>query len=90
MANSASKQAEIDGRLTMGSDAKIRAAEVIDSFKALLDSEVRNAIGDEHFHALHGMIREAIAEQSEAILERVDQNLAQIRSDMVERRPLEL
>ena len=74
----------------MGGDAKILAVEVIDSFKALLDDEAQNAIGENNFHLLQGMIREAIAEQSEAILKRLDQDLGQIRSEMVERRPLEL
>jgi hypothetical protein len=36
------------------------------------------------------MVREAIAEHSDAIVERLEQDLKQIRSEMVERRPLEL
>jgi len=74
----------------MSGDAKVLADEVIDSFKALLYGEVQDAIGDNNFHLLQGMIREAIAEQSDAILKRLDQDLGQIRSEMVERRPLEL
>jgi hypothetical protein len=48
------------------------------------------AIGEHHFHALHGMVREAVAKQSEAILERLEQNLEQLKSEMIERRALEL
>ena len=74
----------------MSSDPKAHANEVIESFKGLLDGDVREAIGEHHFHALHGMVREAIAKQSEAILERLEQNLEQLKSEMVERRSLEL
>ncbi len=74
----------------MSSNPKALASGVVDAFQALLDSNVREAIGENHFHELHGMIREAIAEQSEAMLERLELNMSQIRSEMVERRPLEL
>ena len=74
----------------MSSDPKAFANEVIESFKGLLDDDARVAIGEHHFHALHGMVREAIAKQSEAILERLEQNLEQLKSEMVERRSLEL
>ena len=66
------------------------ADKVVSSFQNLLDSNAREAVGDSNFHALHVMTREAIAEQSEAILERLQQNLKQIESEMVERTPLEL
>ena len=74
----------------MSSNPKALASGVVEAFQALLDSNVREAIGENHFLALHGMIREAIAEQSEAMLEQLELNLRQIRSEMVERRPLEL
>ncbi|MDH3634445.1 MAG: hypothetical protein OES20_07040 [Gammaproteobacteria bacterium] len=74
----------------MGSDSKALASEVVGAFQALLESDAREVIGEDHFKALHGMIREAIAEQSEAIIERLERNLSQIKSEMVERRPLEL
>jgi len=38
----------------------------------LLDGDVREAIGEYHLHALHGMVRKAIAKQSEVILERLE------------------
>jgi len=63
---------------------------VVSSFQNLLDSNGSEAVGDSNFHGLHVMTREAIAEQSEAILERLQQNLKQIESEMVERTPLEL
>ena len=74
----------------MTSDPKRIAREVTESFKSLLDSELQDAVGEHQFQALQGMIREAIAEHSDAIVERLEQDLKQIRTDMVERRPLEL
>ena len=80
-------QAEGD---TMSSDPKALANEVVESFKELLDSDLRAAIGEHHYHALHGMVTEAIAKQSEMILELLEQNLEQLKSKMIERHPLEL
>ncbi len=74
----------------MASDPKLLAGEVVESFKSLLDTEVRDAIGEHQFHALEGMVRDAIAEHSDAIVDRLEQDLKTIRSEMVERRPLEL
>jgi len=74
----------------MESDPKILASEVIESFKSLLDNEARDALGERQFRALEGMVREAIAEHSDAIVDRLEQDLKTIRSEMVERRPLEL
>ena len=74
----------------MTSDPKRIAREVTESFKSLLDSELHETVGEHQFQALQGMIREAIAEHSEAIVERLEQDLKQIRTEMVERRPLEL
>ena len=74
----------------MTSDPKRLALDVAESVKSLLGSEVRDAIGENQFQALQGMVREAIAEHSDAIVERLEQDLTQIRSEMVDRRPLEL
>ena len=74
----------------MANDPEAIAREVVESFQALLDGEVKNAIGEHSFNALQGMVREAIAEQSEAIFERMEENLKRLKADMVERRPLEL
>jgi len=74
----------------MSVESKALADKVVSSFQDLLDSNAREAVGDSNFHALHVMIREAIAEQSEALLDRLQQNLKQIESEMVERTPLEL
>jgi len=74
----------------MTSDPKRLASEVIESFKSLLDTEARDAVGEHQFHALEGILREAIAEHSEAIVDRLEQDLKTIRSEMVARRPLEL
>lgn len=74
----------------MSGDPKALASDVIDAFQALLDIDVQEAIGENHFRALHGMIREAIAENSETLLEQLELKLSQIRSEMVERRSLEL
>ncbi len=74
----------------MSVESRALADKVVDSFQALLDSNTRAAVGDGNFHALQGMVREALAEQSEAILERLEQNLKQVKAEMVERLPLEL
>lgn len=74
----------------MSTDPKTIAESVVDAFRERLEPELRDRIDDHHFTALHGMVREAIAEHAEAIVERLDQDLKQVKSDMVERRPLEL
>jgi hypothetical protein len=74
----------------MSSDPQALAKEVVESFKELLDSDLREAIGEPHFHALHSMVTEAIAKQSEMILELLEQNLEQLKSRLIERHPLEL
>jgi hypothetical protein len=74
----------------MGSDAQELASEVVESFKGLLNGDVREAVGEYHFQALQGMVGQAIAQQSEMILERLEQNLQQLKSEVVERNPLEL
>jgi hypothetical protein len=74
----------------MSVESKALADKVVSSFQELLDSNAREAVGDSNFHALQGMVREALAEQSEAILERLEQNLKQVKAEMVERLPLEL
>lgn len=74
----------------MSNDPQALANVVVESFKELLDSDLRLAIGEHHFQALHGMVVEAIAKQSEEILGLLEQNLEQLKSRMTERRPLEL
>ena len=74
----------------MSSDAKAIAKSVVDAFRERLEPELRDRIDEHDFQALQGMVREAIAEHAEAIIERLDQDLKQAKSDMVERRPLEL
>ena len=74
----------------MSDDPKSRANDVVESFRAKLDNELCDAIGEHHFNALRGMVREALAEQSEAIIERLQQDLKKLRSEMVERRALEI
>ena len=74
----------------MSNDPQELANEVVESFRELLDGDLREAIGEHHFQALHGMVIEAIAKQSEVILELMQQNLEQLKSRMIERRPLEL
>lgn len=74
----------------MSNDPQALANEVVESFKELLDGDLREAIGEQHFHALHDMVVEAIAKQSEVILELLEQNLGQLKSKMIARHPLEL
>lgn len=74
----------------MSTDPKTIAESVVDAFRERLGPELRDGIDEQHFTALHGMVREAIAEYAEAVVDRFDQDLNQVKSDMVERRPLEL
>jgi len=74
----------------MSVESKALADKVVSSFQNLLDGNAREAVGDSNFHALHVMIRAAISEQSEALLDRLQQNLKQIESEIVDRTPLEL
>ena len=74
----------------MSVESKALADKVVSSFQDLLDSNAREAVGESNFQALQVMIREAIAEQSEALLDRLQLNLKQIESEIVERTPLEL
>ena len=74
----------------MSVESKMRADGVIASFRALLDGNTLEALGEGNLHALHGMIEEALMEQSGAILDRLRRDLRQIEAEMVERAPLEL
>ncbi len=74
----------------MSVESRELADKVVDSFQSLLNGDARAAVGDGNFHALQGMVREALAEQSDAIIERLEQDLKQVKAEMVERLPLEL
>ena len=74
----------------MDGESKNRADDVVESFKVQLDGDAIAAIGEHQFHALRDMIRGALAEQSEAIIERLQRELEEIRSELIERRALEI
>ena len=74
----------------MSEDSKQRANQVVASFRAQLGDELCETIGEHRFHALQGMIREALAEQSESIIASLEQELKELRSELVERRSLEI
>ena len=74
----------------MSAESKALADRVVSSFQDLLDSHAREAVGDSNFLALQVMVREALAEQSEALLDRLQQHLKQIESEIAHRTPLEL
>ena len=74
----------------MNANSKALADKVVDSFEDLLDSDTRAAIGDSNLNALRNMIIEVIAERSKTIIERLEQDLKQLESDLVERVPREL
>ena len=74
----------------MSTNPKVIAESVVEAFKQRIGPQLSDSIGEHHFQALHGMVREAIAEHAEAIVDRLDHDLKQAKSDMVERRPLEL
>lgn len=65
------------------------ANHVVQSFQALLDSEVRESIGDQHFEALKGIVCEAFAEHTETILNRVEDITRQLRTE-IEKQSIEL
>jgi hypothetical protein len=74
----------------MAVDSKLLADRVVASFRELLDSDARAALGEADLRALNGMVRAALAEQSAAIIERLLQDLRQIEAEMVEKPPREL
>ena len=65
------------------------ANHVIHSFQALLDFDLRESIGNQHFEALKGIVSEALAEHSETILERVEAITRQLRTE-IEKHSIEL
>ena len=65
------------------------AIHVIQLFQALLGSDVRESIGDQHFEALEDIVSEALAEYSESILGRVEAITKQLRSE-IEKHSIEL
>ena len=66
------------------------ADRVVESFREQLGAGLSGTIDETHFHALQAMVREALADYAEAVIERVDQDLKKAKSDLVERRQLEL
>jgi len=74
----------------MSVDSKQRANQVVQSFRAQLGDELCETLGEHCFHALQGMVREALAEQTESIIARLEQDLKELRSELVERRALEI
>ena len=74
----------------MSDDPKLRANHVVESFKAQLGDELCEKLGEHCFHALQGMVREALAEQTESIIARLEQDLKELRAELVERRALEI
>ena len=73
----------------MGKDQKKLAGRVVETFRSQLDSDMNAAIGEHNFDALNSLVREAIAEHTETIIEQLEDVLKQIKAD-TERRPLEL
>ncbi len=74
----------------MDGKSKKRADDVVEAFKARLGGDAIAAVGEHQFHALRDMVREALAEQSEVIVERLQRELEEIRSELIERRALEI
>lgn len=73
----------------MGNEQKDTANHVVEKFQELLDSDMNAAIGEHNFEALNSLVREAIAEHTESLIEKFDDVLKQIKAE-TERRPLEL
>jgi len=74
----------------MSDDPKLRANQVVESFRAQLGDDLCQTLGEHSFQALQGMVREALAEQTESIIVRLEQDLKELRSELVERRALEI
>lgn len=74
----------------MSIDPKLRANQVVESFRAQLGDELCETLGEHCFQALQGMVREALAEQTESIISRLEQDLKELRAELVERRALEI
>ena len=73
----------------MSNENQAIANQVIEAFQSLLESDVRNAIGDKNFKVLNKIVLEALSEHSEIILERFDSVIKQLRAE-VERPSMEL
>ena len=65
------------------------ANQVVQSFQALLDRDVRESIGEQHFEALKSIVNEALAAHSETILDRGEAITRQLRTE-IEKHPIEL
>ena len=74
----------------MNANSNELADRVVNSFQDLLDSNMREAIGDSNLNALRSMISEVITERSKTIFGRLQENLEQVESEMLERIPMEL
>lgn len=74
----------------MDGEAKKRADDMVECFRAKLDGDAVAAVGEHNFHALRDMVQEALTGQAEAIIERLQRDLAEIRAETVERRALEI
>ena len=73
----------------MATEQEAMANHVVESFLALLDSEVSNLVGEHNFNSLKIIVHEAMAEHSEIVLDRLEAVIRQLKSE-IERRPLEL
>lgn len=73
----------------MENDQKDKADRVVETFRSQLDSDMNAAIGEHNFDALNSLVREAIAEHTETIIEQLEDLVEQIKAE-TERRPLEL
>ncbi|MDH5354923.1 MAG: hypothetical protein OEY09_10815 [Gammaproteobacteria bacterium] len=73
----------------MDNEQKDIADRVVKTFRSQLDSDINAAIGEHNFDALNSLVREAIAENAESIIDQLGDLLKQIKAE-TERRPLEL
>ena len=73
----------------MANEQKALASQVVKTFQALLETDVKNEIGESNFDALDSLICEAIGAHAESIIERLEDVLKQINAEL-EKRPIEL
>lgn len=73
----------------MSNEHEALADQVVETFQSLLDTDIRDAIGNENFTALNEMVREALSEHTAIILGRFDEVIKNLRAE-IEKPEIEL
>ena len=73
----------------MSDQQKALARYVVETFKTLLDGGVQDSIGEHNFEALNSLVREAITDHTESNLDRLEDMIKQMRTEL-DKRSMEL